>query len=96
VAKIASDAMDNYLMFDMRVRSTVLTDNIPPTILMGPRLIKNNPFPDRAKKALAKRMNRKLGEKKTQEFKVSYSISYFYLWNFRKSWQTLLTNQWSD
>lgn len=64
--------MDNYLMFDTRVRSSVLTDDIPLTILMGPRLIKNHPLPDRAKKALAKQMNRKLDDTKKEKFKVSF------------------------
>ncbi|KAI6190195.1 hypothetical protein M3Y97_00090300 [Aphelenchoides bicaudatus] len=69
VARIASESMDNYLMFDSRVQSTVLTEDIPPTILSGPRVLKFTPLPDRAKKALAKKMCAKKSDEEKKEFK---------------------------
>jgi nucleolar protein 15 len=72
VARIAAESMNNYLMFDTRVRSVVLEDKIPSTILMGPRLIRNNPLPDRAKKALAKKMSAKMGKEDAEKFKVCF------------------------
>lgn len=70
VARIAAESMNNYLMFDKRVRSNVLTDKIPAIILTGPRLIRNHPIGSRALKAQAKQLNAKKSDEDVEKFKV--------------------------
>jgi hypothetical protein len=65
-------------MFDKRVKSYILTDNIPASILTGPRLIRNDPVPDRAKKAVAKKMCAKKDAEEAEVFKVSILILIIY------------------
>lgn len=96
VAKLASDSMNNYLMFDRRVRSSVLTEKIPPTILSGPRLIRTAPLPDRDKKMQAKQMCAKKDERGVIAFKVfPLSFIQFTPSNSRKNLQLQSTNRWS-
>lgn len=75
VAKVAAETMNNYLMFGQRIRCQVMTKTIPPTILNGPRLVRQAPMKHRVLYEKARDTNEQLDDEEDEQYKVRFILN---------------------
>ncbi|CAD5231844.1 unnamed protein product [Bursaphelenchus xylophilus] len=75
VARLASEAMDNYLMYDKRVRCSVIKDRVPNVIKSGPTFAYHEGFEkNRKHEALHNARERTNDETKLENIKIAISL----------------------